>query len=78
MEEEWRALLTGLVGEAVRRGDFRKSLDATQFVWELCGIYLSHHTSSRFLKQGDADQRAKTAVDALWERAKPSGKRRRR
>jgi len=69
MEEEWRGLLTGLVADAVRCGDFRKSLDVAQFVWELCGIYLSHHTASRFLKQRDADKRAKTAVDALFARA---------
>ena len=77
MEEEWRALLTGLVADAVRLGHFRKTVDATQFVWELCGIYLSHHTSSRFLKQRDADRRAKTAVDALFERASGEKKTRR-
>ena len=48
------------------------SLDAAQFVWELCGIYLSHHAAQRFLKAPDADRRARTAFEALIERAAPA------
>ena len=69
MERDWRALLTGLVQQAVDRGDLRRDLDVEQFVWELCGIYLSHHAAHRFLRAADADRRARTAFDALIERA---------
>ena len=48
MEGHWRDLLTGLVGRAVSLGHLRRSLDKDQFVWELCGIYLSHHAAHRF------------------------------
>lgn len=68
LEAEWRTLLKGLVTDAVDRGHLRKDLDADQFVWELCGIYLAHHTSDRFLRAPDAGRRAKTAVAALIER----------
>ena len=70
METEWRALLKRLVREAVDRGHLRRGLDVDQFIWELCGIYLSHHAAHRFLRAGDADRRAATAFRALLARAK--------
>ncbi len=72
MESEWRSLLLHLVQEAVAYGHLRPDLDAEQFVWELCGIYLSHHAAHRFLRDADADRRAQTAFEALLERALPS------
>jgi AcrR family transcriptional regulator len=71
MEREWRGLLTRLVHEAVGRGHFRKALDPDQFVWELCGIYLSHHAAHRFLRSADANRRADAAFTSLLERALP-------
>ena len=41
MEAEWRGLLEGLTRQAVELGHLRADLDVEQFVWELCGIYLS-------------------------------------
>lgn len=49
MEERWRVQLTQLVTEAIESGEFRRELDVDQFVWELCGIYLNHHASHRFI-----------------------------
>jgi hypothetical protein len=46
-------------------------LNVEQFVWELCGIYLSHHASVRFVRDPKADARARTAFDALLARALP-------
>jgi AcrR family transcriptional regulator len=69
MEGEWRSLLGGLVRKAVALGQLRRGLDVEQFVWELCGIYLSHHAAYRFLNSADADRRAKTAFQALLKRA---------
>lgn len=68
MEAKWRGLLMTTVEQAVSQGHLRKDLDVAQFVWELCGIYLSHHAAQRFLKSPDADQRALTAFEALIER----------
>ena len=73
MEAQWRVLLTELVQRAVDLGHFRHDLDVDQFVWELCGIYLGHHAAHRFLRSGDADKRAQTAVQALVDRAMRSG-----
>jgi len=71
MEGEWRRLLLAFVQEAVDRGQLRRDLDRDQFVWELCGIYLSHHAAHRFLRSKDADRRARTAFHSLLERAAP-------
>ena len=71
MESQWRGLLGRLVQESITHGNLRRSLDVDQFVWELCGIYLSHHAAHRFLRSADADHRAKTAFRALLTRALP-------
>lgn len=71
MEEEWRAFLCQMVEQAIERGHLRNDLDTDQFVWELCGLYLGHHASQRFLRAPDADKRAQTAFDALIARAAP-------
>ena len=75
MESQWRQLLSQLVRQAIDRGHLRRDLDVDQFVWELCGIYLSHHAAHRFLRAADADSRANTAFQALLDRAQPPAKR---
>ena len=75
IESSFRTLVIGLVRRAVELGHLRSDLDVEQFVWELCGIYLSHHAAHRFLRSADADQRARTAFEALLARAlSPRGK----
>ena len=69
LEAMWRSFLTLLVRQAIDAGDFRRDLDADQFVFELCGLYLSHHVSRRFLGDPRADARAADAFDALVARA---------
>ena len=69
MEARWRALLAALAREAVAAAELSLDLDADQFVWELCGIYLSHHASSRFLRDPDTDRRALVAFRALLARS---------
>src|SRR5437660_2611065 len=71
MEKSWRALLAQHVAQAVDLGHLRRDLDIEQFVWELCGIYLSHHAFLRFVRDPRADKRAGIAFDALLERALP-------
>lgn len=57
--------LEGLVKEAMALGHLREDLDAAQFVWELEGVYLSHHVSQRLMRDPDADARARAAFEAL-------------
>jgi len=69
MESSWRAFLGQHVKRAIQLGHLRRGLDVEQFVWELCGIYLTHHASIRFVRDPKADARARTAFDALLNRA---------
>jgi hypothetical protein len=69
MEERWRGQLTQLVNEVIASGKFRRDLDADQFVWELCGIYLNHHASHRFIRDALALNRAERAFESLIERS---------
>lgn len=63
-----RALLATLIGEAIAEGALRRDIDVDQIVWELRGIYLGHHVSSRFVGEPLADERAWTAFEALVDR----------
>lgn len=69
LEGQWRALLAGLTRQAVERGELAAGLDIDQFVFELCGIYLTHHAALRFVRDPAADRRAARAIDALLTRA---------
>ncbi|HEX5848966.1 MAG TPA: TetR/AcrR family transcriptional regulator [Rubrobacter sp.] len=62
---EWSRMLEGLVKEAVALGHLEEDLDAVQFVWQLEGIYLSHHVSQRLMRDPEADARALAAFDGL-------------
>ncbi len=74
MEGHWRGLLRQLVQQAVEQGHLRPDLDVEQFIWELCGIYLSHHASLRFLRDPNADARAYAAFDTLLRRSEGDGR----
>jgi AcrR family transcriptional regulator len=69
LEKSWRDLLTVNTRTAIHAGHLRSDLDVGQFVWDLCGIYLSHHAAARFLR--DPDARAHIALQALFARAMP-------
>lgn len=69
MEKRWRGLLTELTNQAIAQGHLRKDLDVEQFVWELCGVYLSHHASLRFVRDPKANERAQKSFDSLLTRA---------
>ncbi len=71
MEKKWRGLLRDLTKQAIALGHLRADLDVEQFVWELCGIYLSHHASLRFVRDPKANLRASRALEGLLARAVP-------
>jgi len=73
-EKEWRGFLNQLVQEAIDKGHFRKDLDVKQFVWELCGIYLAHHVTFRFIRDPQANSYAEIAFQALIRRSLPVNK----
>lgn len=66
---DWVGLLEALAREAETMGELRHDLDVEQFVWELHGIYLSHHVSHRLLNDPRAQQRRRSAIDHLFYQA---------
>jgi AcrR family transcriptional regulator len=70
MEAGWRGFLSGLTAAAVETGELRKGLDLDQFVWELCGIYLSHHVSHRLAHDPLATKHAYAAFAELVNRSR--------
>jgi AcrR family transcriptional regulator len=74
MQEQWSATILSIVREAVSLGELRADLDVEQFVFELCGIYLNHHVTSRFVRHPDADRFAQTAVQSLIDRSLPGAR----
>lgn len=70
MEKRWRVQLAQLVSESIGSGELRRDLDVDQFVWELCGIYLSHHASHRFIRDPHAFRRAEAAFESLIDRSR--------
>lgn len=74
MESHWRGVLTAHAQRAVELGHLRSDIDVAQMIWELCGIYLGHHASLRFVRDPRANHYAQAALDALWARWKPQNK----
>ena len=72
MEEHWRNFLVKTAEETVAAGELHGDLDLEQFVWELCGIYLNHHVSYRFLRDPNANARADRAFEDLVRRSLPA------
>jgi AcrR family transcriptional regulator len=68
-EQAFRQLLTTLTNEAIQRKELRADLDVAQFVWEMCGLYLNHHVSHRFIHDPHATRRAQVAFEALVARS---------
>jgi AcrR family transcriptional regulator len=68
---KWSGMLEGLVKKAVDFGHLREDLDAAQFVWQLDGIYLSHHVSQRLMRDPDADARALATFENLVASSQP-------
>ncbi len=71
IEAQWRRFLDGLTSAAIDAGHLKAGLDIDQFVWEMCGIYLSHHVSYRFTRDPRATERALTAFEGLVSRSSP-------
>jgi hypothetical protein len=76
LEKQWNEILKQFIVESIAVGDLRKDLDIDQFVWELMGFYLNHHASRRFMRNRDANMRAKKAFQGLIDRSRSMGSKR--
>jgi AcrR family transcriptional regulator len=69
LDAAWRTLLRTHVQQAVDLGHLHAGTEVDQVVWELCGIYLAHHSAMRFHHDPEADRRAREALLALLRRS---------
>jgi AcrR family transcriptional regulator len=76
LEQQWNEALKQFVSEAIATGELREDLDIDQFIWELMGFYLNHHASRRFMRNRDANKRAKEAFQGLIDRSRSMGSKR--
>jgi AcrR family transcriptional regulator len=73
LEKEWDKILKQFIVESIATGDLRQDLDIDQFIWELMGFYLNHHASRRFMRNRDANMRARKAFQGLIDRSRAMG-----
>lgn len=74
----WIGFLEECASEAMALGHISPETDSHDFAFQVCGIYLMHHTTSRLLRREDADATAERAFDSLVARCtsvqEPPGK----
>ena len=76
LEKQWNEMLKQFIAESIATGDLRQDLDIDQFIWELMGFYLNHHASRRFMRNRDANMRARKAFQGLIDRSRSMGSKR--
>jgi AcrR family transcriptional regulator len=67
-QRDWLDLLANSVRAASQEGQFDPALDAEQFAHELYGVMLGWHHAARLLRDPRADERTRTAFEALLDR----------
>ena len=70
LQKEWLGLIAGAVRIAIAEGHFRKGVDPEQLAFDLYGIMLVTHFSSRLLRDPKAGERARKSLSALLAAAR--------
>ncbi len=61
----WSGIVTEAIRDAKRLGQFRADIDCEQMVFELYGLYLSHHFFHWYMKDTAAEARTLKAFERL-------------
>ncbi len=70
----WHEMFKNFILGAIREAHLRKDTDVDQFFWELQGIYLAHHISTRFFRDTRADERADRSLEKLIVQSRNASK----
>jgi AcrR family transcriptional regulator len=65
----WKAELVRAIEEATATGELRAGTDPRQLAFEIHGVMLAFHLSTRLLRAGDSYRRARTAVARVLREA---------
>ncbi|MFI7680884.1 TetR/AcrR family transcriptional regulator [Actinophytocola sp. NPDC049390] len=69
-QQDWLDSLAEVFRTGLSEGHFRADADPEQFAFEVDGVMLSCHMSGRLLGDPNAQSRARTAFEALLDRAR--------
>jgi AcrR family transcriptional regulator len=69
-QQDWLDSLAEIFRTGLSEGHFRAGIDPEQFAFEVDGVMLSCHLSSRLLDDTAAQARARAAFEALLDRAR--------
>ena len=72
LQRDWLEMIATSVRGAVTERHFGAHVDPEQFAHDLHGIILGYEHASRLLRDSRAEQRARTALDALIAAAHPT------
>lgn len=61
----WSEIITIAIGDAKRLGQFRADVDAGQMLFEMYGLYLSHHFFHWYMRDTAAETRTLKAFERL-------------
>lgn len=75
LQSAWQDTRRRIVQSGIDNGDFRPDLDAAQVGFELFGVLMAYHHSSRLLADRDAETRVRRAFQDLVERIRNPDKR---
>jgi AcrR family transcriptional regulator len=64
-QTDWSEFVVTVAGTAVDEGDFRADLDLQQFAFTLQGLMYAYHHAARLLRDPQALEHTKTALDQL-------------
>ncbi len=59
------------IGEAVDKKELSPDVDAKALAWQLFGLYTSHHTMQRLMRDSEADAVALQGFETLVQAARP-------
>jgi AcrR family transcriptional regulator len=69
-ERDWRDTIAEVFRTGIAEGHFRPDADPEQFAFDLEGVFLVHHQTSRLLDDATADERAERSFEQLLAAAR--------
>lgn len=66
-EQDWLDVIANVAATAVAEGDFAADTDVEQFAYDVHGVTLAYHHSSRLMRDPRAVERTERAIESLLE-----------
>jgi AcrR family transcriptional regulator len=73
-QQDWMDFVATVVGTAVSEGDFRDDLDVAQLAFTLQALMLGYHHAARLMRDPQALEHTRQALDQLLETSAAAGR----